>query len=306
MFKRALVALPLAAAGAVWFYWLALPWPIPLRWREPGVTAFMEQRLRAARAAGVEYRIRHTPVPLERISRHLQRAVIVAEDGRFREHRGIDWAALREEFRWTGDTTFSWIDPADLRALAGAFAWYRENRDRVRGRSTITQQVAKNLYFGEDRSIVRKIEEFLVARRMERFLDKDRILEIYLNIAEWGPGIFGAEEAAREYFGVSAANLGPDQAATLAATLPHPLASNPKHRPGRMAWRKALILARMGGTGPVQTVPLDTIDVDIPDLEIPLPDLRLPLPVPADTLLPDSVRRDSIRRDTLRPDTVRR
>jgi hypothetical protein len=104
---------------------------------------------------------------------------------------------------------------------------------------------------------VRKLEEFVVARRLEQFLDKDRILEIYLNVVEWGPGVFGAEAAARHYFSRAAADLTADQAAALAATLPHPLTSNPRTRPGRMQWRKQLILSRMGGSGTVPTVPLE-------------------------------------------------
>jgi monofunctional glycosyltransferase len=254
--KRLALALPLAAIGALWFYYLSLPWPVRLRGHDPDRTAFMEHRSAEARRAGAALDIRHDWVPLERISRHLRRAVIVAEDGRFYEHRGVDWNALREEFRYEGDADFSILDPADLRALYASFQYYRTNRERIRGRSTITQQVAKNLYLSGERSPLRKLEELIVARRLERFLEKDRILEIYLNVAEWGPGIFGAEAAARHYFDRSAADLTPQQAAALAATLPHPLSSNPRRNPGRMAWRQRLILQRMGAAGPVETVPL--------------------------------------------------
>src|SRR5690606_1312486 len=175
----------------------------------------------------------------------LRRAVILAEDGNFYQHAGIDWRAIREELRYRGDDDFSVFSLSDLRALAGALNYYRSNRERSRGRSTITQQVAKNLYFGPQRSLRRKFDELILAKRLELFLPKDRILEIYLNIAEWGPGIFGAEAAARHYFGRSAADLTLEQAAALAATLPHPLTSNPKHRPGRMQWRQRLILDRL-------------------------------------------------------------
>lgn len=296
MIRRLVVALPLALVGAAWFYWLALPWPVLLRVHDPGTTALMRQRVAEARARGEPLEIRREWVPLDRISRRLQRAVIVAEDGRFREHRGIDWAALREEFRYRGDADFSWLDPADLRALRDAFRFYLDNRATVRGRSTITQQLAKNLYFSTDRSPVRKFEEFLVARRLERFLSKDRILELYLNVVEWGPGIFGAEAAARHYFGRAAADLTAEQAAALAATLPHPLTSNPRTRPARMEWRKRLILDRMGGAGPVRTVPLDP--------GAPLGD---PVPPPRDpaTALPDTLaQRDTLPRDTLPRDTT--
>ncbi|HSL71901.1 MAG TPA: biosynthetic peptidoglycan transglycosylase, partial [Longimicrobiales bacterium] len=128
-------------------------------------------------------------------------------------------------------------------------------------------------------------------------LSKDRILELYLNLVEWGPGVFGAEAAARYYFGKSASKLTAEQAATLAATLPHPLTSNPKQKPGRMAWRKRMILARMGVQGPVQTVPLEP--------PRPQSDSLMPL----DSIVPDTVLVDSLRSDTLPPvkrDTVRR
>lgn len=306
MVKRLLIALPLAAAGALWFYWVTIPWPLTLRFSEPGSTAVMRQRIAEARARGDELEIRHEWVPLERISPRLRRAVIAAEDGRFYQHRGIDWGALREEFRYTGDTSFSPFDADDRRALLASLRFFRENRNQVRGRSTITQQVAKNLYFSTDRSLLRKAEEFIVARRLERFLTKDRILEVYLNIAEWGPGIFGAEAAARHYFSRSAADLTADQAAALAATLPHPLTSNPKTRPGRMEWRKRLILSRMGGTGPVETVPLDENPPEperplgraveepaLPDtagVPEPAPDVAEPAPPPPPDTVPDAAR----------------
>jgi monofunctional glycosyltransferase len=257
MLKRLLVALPLALAGAAWFYWVTIPWPLRIRFKEPSTTAVMRQRVAEARERGEELSLRYEWVSLDRISPRLRRAVIVAEDGRFYEHAGIDWNALREEFRYGGDDDFSLFDAADRRALLASLRYYRRNRDQVRGRSTITQQVAKNLYYSTDRSPLRKLEEFVVARRLERFLSKDRILELYLNVAEWGPGIFGAEAAAQHYFSTSAATLTAEQAAALAATLPHPLTSNPRTRPGRMEWRKRLILGRMGGSGPTQTIPLD-------------------------------------------------
>jgi len=296
MVKRLLVAFPLALVGAVWFYWLILPWPLTLRFRDPGTTALMRQRIAEARAAGEELEIHREWVPLDKISRRLRRAVIVAEDGNFYDHAGVDWNALREEFRYRGDDDFSWLDLGDVRALLGSLRYYLDNRDRVRGRSTITQQLAKNLYFSTDRSPVRKIDEYFVARRLEWFLSKDRILELYLNVVEWGPGIFGAEAAARHYFGRPAANLSADQAAALAATLPHPLTSNPRHRPGRMEWRKRLILSRMGGTGPVQTVPLDPAPAG-PD-DAPIGD-----PIPPDTAPPDTV---DVPPDTaaVPPDTI--
>jgi monofunctional glycosyltransferase len=308
MWKRLLLALPLAAIGATWFYWVTIPWPLRLRIHDPPATAVMRQRVAEARAAGTDLEIRHQWVPLERISPRLRRAVVAAEDGRFFQHNGIDWGALREEFRYRGDADFSIFDADDRAALRESFRYYQDNRARIRGRSTITQQVAKNLYYSTERSTVRKLEEFVVARRLERVLEKDRILEIYLNIAELGPGIFGAEAAARHYFNRSATDLTADQAAALAATLPHPLSSNPRHNPRRMQWRKDLILARMGGTGPVETVPLETATQSVPlddgsaPLGRPVADTMPPSPPAADTVLPlpDTTPRP-VRPDTIPP-----
>jgi monofunctional biosynthetic peptidoglycan transglycosylase len=195
MLKRLLVAVPLALVGAAWFYFLVIPWPVLLRWRNPRTTAFIDMRVDDAKAKGDTLRIRQEWVPLDRISRTLQRAVIVAEDGRFRDHSGVDWEALREELRYRGDDDFSLFDPKDLKSAANALRYYRDNREKIRGRSTITQQLAKNLYFSDDRSMLRKAEEFVVAWRIEAFLSKDRILEIYLNTVELGSGIFGVEAA---------------------------------------------------------------------------------------------------------------
>jgi monofunctional biosynthetic peptidoglycan transglycosylase len=246
MVRRFFVLVPLALIGAVWFWFLILPWPVLVRWRDPGPTAFMDRRVHEARQRGNALEIHHTWVDLDQIARNLQRAVVLAEDGNFFEHRGIDWAALGDELEYRGDDDFSWFDTDDLRALWDALGYYVRNRHEIRGRSTITQQLAKNLYFSSNRSVLRKVEELLVARRLELFVPKNRILELYLNIAEWGPGIFGAEAAARHYYGRSAANLNLDQAVTLAVTLPHPLTSNPATRPGRMASRKATVLRLMG------------------------------------------------------------
>ena len=182
---------------------------------------------------------------LPAVSEHLIRAVVVAEDYRFRLHRGVDWVSLAEEVRWSGGDDFSWSRPSDWRALAVAVRYAWSNRDEIRGRSTITQQLAKNLYWGTERSFVRKALELVVAGRLERRLGKDRILELYLNLVEWGPGLFGAEAAAQHYFGRSAADVTLSQAAALAGTLPHPLTSNPAYRPGQMRWRQESILQRL-------------------------------------------------------------
>lgn len=290
--------------------WLVQPWPLPLRWKDPGTTAFMEARLRDAKASGEPLELRHAWVPLTELPDVLVRAVLVAEDDRFREHGGVDWVALAEEVRYRGPIPPDLRDPADREALRAAWAYLSENREQVRGRSTLTQQLARNLYLSEDRSFVRKGQELLLARRLEFFLDKDRILEIYLNVAEFGPGIFGVEAASQVYFQRSARELSRHLAASLAGTLPHPLTSNPAHQPGRMAWRRDRILLRLGGGPPVAPPPPEII-ASPPDL-VPPPDTTTSpgtvpppdtVPPPGPIPPPDTVPRvDTIPpADTLRP-----
>lgn len=256
----------LAAGAAVWF--VVIPHPGGLEGGPVEGTALMEQRVEQAEARGESLTVQTRWVPLEHISPNLQRAVIVAEDYRFRQHRGIDWVSLAEEVQWSGDDEFSWRSWSDLSVLAEAVHYVWDHRTELRGRSTLTQQLAKNLFFGTERTLVRKAKEAVVARRLEKRLSKDRILELYLNVAEWGPGIFGAEAAARTYFGVPASRLSLNQAAALAATLPHPLTSNPRARPARMLWRQESILDRIDPTRglPAVTSPIPRPD---PDLGIP-------------------------------------
>jgi len=249
--RRALLlslALMAGVALLLWFVWI--PRPGDLDTVHPERTALMEQRLREARQVGETLALRQEWVSLAQISPHLVRTVLYAEDQRFREHTGIDWKALADEVHWQGGDTLSWTRPADLQALFEAlrFAW--DHREEIRGRSTLTQQLAKNLYFGTNRSLSRKAREFVVTHRLERALDKDRILELYLNVAEWGPGIFGAEAASREYFGKGASELTLSEAAALAGTLPHPLTSNPSRSPAQMRWRQARILEALAGGAP--------------------------------------------------------
>jgi monofunctional biosynthetic peptidoglycan transglycosylase len=195
------------------------------------------------------------PVPLAGISPVLQRMVIIGEDSRFRTHWGVDVIELGEAVR------------AGLR----------------RGASTITQQLAKNLYLSPSRNPLRKLKEALTAVRLEWWLPKDRILEVYLNVVEWGPGLWGVDAASHAYFGVAPSALSDEQAAALAATLPHPRSSNPAYRPERMLLRRDLILARYRGAN-VRIPPA----ADLPaDLLPPLPDsLIMPPPVPR---VPDSL-----------------
>ncbi len=271
-----LLGATLAVGLAVWY--VVVPYPWTLASRDPERTSLMQQRIREAGQAGAELLVRQEWIPLDEVSPALVRAIVVAEDYRFRQHRGVDWVSLAEEVRWTGDDRFSWWSLPDVRALGAALSYAWSHRAELRGRSTITQQVAKNLYWGTDRSFVRKAMEFVVAGRLERRLGKDRILELYVNIAEWGPGIFGAEAAAREYFGRSARDLGLADAAALAATLPHPLTSNPARDPGRMRWRQGLILDRLDPSrglppepGPLPDIEIELVDVDLGALGLPLP-----------------------------------
>jgi len=165
----------------------------------PSTTAFMELRRAQLQAQDPDARLRRRWVSYDRISPWLKRAVIAAEDARFVEHHGIDWESLRTAFRENVE--------------AGHV---------VRGGSTISQQLAKNLFLSPSRSYLRKIQEALIAVMIEHTLSKRRILELYLNVIEWGDGVFGAEAAARHYYGVSAAELNRWQAAVMAARIPNP------------------------------------------------------------------------------------
>lgn len=207
-----LSALILAAAGAV--FWLTLPSAEPLRRANPATTALMEARQREARKKGRASRHNQHWVPLSRISPWLREAVINSEDARFFEHEGID------------------VEQTKI-ALTDAMEEGRFHR----GASTITQQLAKNLWLGEERTLWRKLREAILARRLEA-LGKRRILELYLNVAEWGDGIYGADAAARVWFGKPAADLLPEESAILAAMLPAPRKRNPV-RPSPALRRRA-------------------------------------------------------------------
>jgi monofunctional biosynthetic peptidoglycan transglycosylase len=172
----------------------------------------------------------------------LERMVIIAEDSRFKTHHGIDFIEVRE-------------------------AWAAGGH---RGASTITQQLAKNLYLSPSRSLFRKMKEAVTALRLELALSKDRVMELYLETAEWGPGVWGATAASEAYFGVSPSRLSNGQAASLAATLPHPRTSNPAYRPARMLARRDQILVRYyGGRTPVPRIQEDSIP-DVPVIEPPI------------------------------------
>jgi monofunctional biosynthetic peptidoglycan transglycosylase len=188
----------------------------------PGTTSFMERRLEALRAQHPKAALKHRWADYDRISAHLKRAVVVAEDAKFIDHEGFDWEGIQ-------------------RAM-------ERNQRRgkvVAGGSTISQQLAKNLFLSGERSVVRKGEEALITLMLEAVLSKRRILELYLNVAEWGEGVFGAEAAARHYFGTSAAALTPAQAARLAGMLPRPRFYDRNRESRYLATYTERILARM-------------------------------------------------------------
>lgn len=241
--KTALRALGVLAA--VFTLWLVSVWPPPSWYREnlPRETAFMAMRRRQAEPA-VE--ARYQPVAMAQVARAMRDAVLVSEDHRFYAHGGLDYLEMLRAIGYRRDE-FSWSDRRDRAELRRALGRALSGRERIRGASTITQQLAKNLYLSPSRNPLRKVKEAVLAWRLEAALDKDRILELYLNVVELGPGIWGVEAASQAYFGRPARRLTEEQAALLAATLPSPLRANPSYRPGRIRWRQELILRRMRG-----------------------------------------------------------
>ena len=211
--------------------WLVVGWAflwllaaltlVAARWIDPPTTAVHIERRVQAWIQRKPYRERYQFIPFSQISPDLQHAVIAAEDSRFYQHHGFDWQA---------------IQIAAQEDLEG---------DRTRGASTITQQLVKNLFFGTGRSFLRKGAEATLVPVAEFVLGKRRILEIYLNVVEWGPGIYGAESASRYYDQIPARMIGREQAARLAAILPAPL----KRRPEHMNSYSAIIMKRMGRMG---------------------------------------------------------
>jgi len=235
-------------AAAAFSGWLLFVWPPPSWWRShwPAETAFMAMRARQHRVANDTAPLRYRPVPLDSISVWAGRAAVAGEDDAFYQHHGIDWRSLRGALGYRREA-FSWGNPRDRAELRLAFGRAGERRDRMRGASTITQQLAKNLYLSPSRNPLRKLKEAAIAYRLEWTLGKRRILELYLNVVEFGPNLWGVAAASERYFGRAAAGLSMDQAALLVATLPHPLTSNPVLRPGRTVWRQQLILRRLRG-----------------------------------------------------------
>lgn len=194
--RRIFLALLAVVIGYhAWIFWQV--WR--LRDHNPESTAFMQQGLERLRESNPQARLQHTWVPYERISVHLKRAVVAAEDQKFLAHDGFDWEEMEK-----------------------AYEKNQRKQRIVRGASTISQQLAKNLFLTARRSYLRKGEEAIFTVMIEQALSKRRVLEVYLNVIEWGNGIYGAEAAARHYFGKSAAELSDEEASKLAAMIPNP------------------------------------------------------------------------------------
>lgn len=197
-----------------------------LKTENPEETAMMRQRLGEAKDQEKALKIVHRWVPLSQVPKHVRRAIVVAEDGTFYVHQGIDWHEVWESVKVNV-----------------------ERKRIVRGASTITQQVAKNLYLSTSKTPMRKFKELIITFLLESQLSKRRILEIYINIIEWGRGVFGIQAAAQKYFGTSAKWLTRDQAARLAAVIPSPLRYRPNSNNKYVLEKKRLLLRRMAARG---------------------------------------------------------
>ncbi len=201
-----------------------LPWLSvgALSRENPDETALMRQRIAESETEGKPLTIKRQWIPLSRLPRNLIDAVVVAEDGTFYTHGGVDWFEVQESIEKN-----------------------IEEKRVARGASTITQQLAKNLYLSTSKDPIRKLKELVITLLLERSLDKSRILELYLNLIEWGRGIFGVEAAAQTYFGKSAAALTLDECLRLAAVIPSPLQHRPDADSRYVVRRKQIVLERM-------------------------------------------------------------
>jgi monofunctional biosynthetic peptidoglycan transglycosylase len=214
-----------------------------LRDNNPQTTALIEQRAEEARANGQEPKRVQIWVPLDHISPNLERAVIAGEDTNFMTHHGFDYDAIQKAWEQAQKDA---AEEAKKEGDNDQSSWIPQMPSFKRGASTITQQLAKNLYLSTERSFLRKAREAAITYYLEKKLSKRRILELYLNVIEWGDGIYGAEAAARTYFNKSAANLTPQEAAYLSAMIPNPrTVFNPKINPKRVIRRQRVILRGM-------------------------------------------------------------
>jgi len=220
-------ALAAAALISSVFYLSALPDVDYLRRENPRTTSYIELYKERQRSKGKEAAVLLAWAPIDRISPHLRHAVLIAEDDMFYLHHGVDWDSVKE---------------------AADYDWRKGRLSR--GASTITQQLARNLYLSPSKNPLRKLKEILIAWRLEKALSKRRILELYLNVVEWGPGIYGAGPASRAYFQEDPSEITPEEGAALAAALPNPRKLNPSRPAGRkLLRRREVILDRMRKAG---------------------------------------------------------
>jgi monofunctional biosynthetic peptidoglycan transglycosylase len=275
--KRALAALAVALLAFVVY----AAWGLPSRGEvralakdNPGQTSVMRQREEEARAAGRRAGHQQGWVPLSRISRHLVHAVLASEDQKFFGHEGVDWEAIQKSLEED-----------------------RKQRRFARGGSTITQQLAKNLFFTTHKSLLRKARELVAAHWLETDLSKARILELYLNVIEWGDGVYGAQAAAQRYYGKPASALTADEAAGLAGMIPNPRRINPRVDAARFARAQRRVLWLMAHAGylsraglgaePPPPEPVDEDEPAPPEPEAPEPSLvASPEPSPAEAPTP--------------------
>jgi len=288
------ILLIVLVAVLAWLAWEVITFPdvSALAKEPPKTTAFMEQRKKKLRAEGKSDELKWKWVSYGKISPYLRRAVLVAEDDSFYEHEGVDVDAMKEAFERN---------------------WKRKKL--AAGGSTITQQLAKNLYLSPSRNPLRKVKEYFIARSLEKHLSKKRILEIYLNVVELGERVYGAEAASRFYFAKSAVALSPSEAALLAGSLPNPRVMVPGQPNKRLRWRQRMILSRMRRWGylferqvlaekkpepeTTTTTALDTATTaPVTDTDLP------PETATTETAADDTVATDTVSADTVATDTT--
>jgi monofunctional biosynthetic peptidoglycan transglycosylase len=268
LFKRLLLGALLLFVAFLAYEWLTFPDVARLATEAPKTTAFMDQRREQLRAEGKDDTIHYTFVPYGRISPYLRRAVLVAEDDTFYEHHGVDVKGMQEaiEKDW-------------------------QKKRLAHGGSTITQQLAKNLYLSPSRNPLRKLKEFFIARSLENHLTKKRILELYLNVVEMGESVYGAEAASHFYFQKRASELTPAQAALLAGCLPNPRVMDPAGPNRRLRSRQKMILSRMRRWG--YLFEKEVLTEKKPEAPAPTTDTALQQTPATDTATPEPTATDT-------------
>ncbi len=292
MLKR--IVLIVLALLAIWVVYeiVAFPDVAELKAAPPKTTAFMEQRKEHLRDQGKSDKLEWRWVPYGSISPFLRRGVLVAEDNSFYEHEGVDVKGMKEAFERN---------------------WKR--RKLTHGGSTITQQLAKNLYLSPSRNPLRKVREYFIARSLEKHLTKKRILELYLNVVEMGERVYGAEAASRHYFDKSASALSTREAALLAGCLPNPRVMNPGKPNKRLRARQRMILSRMRRWGYVferqvltekkpEPETTTTTAADTATTTAPVTDTDLSPEPATDTIATDTIATDTVATDTVATDTM--